>query len=92
MNTLYLVCYDIACQRRWYRVEKCLRGYGQRWHYSVFLCRLSSSQHRALVAELSGFIDLEEDSVRIYPLCRKDWAQRLTHGRPPPEMDFNNIL
>jgi CRISPR-associated protein Cas2 len=39
---LYIVSYDISNDRRWRRVFKLMRGYGQWLQLSVFQCRLTA--------------------------------------------------
>ncbi|MFW6359187.1 MAG: CRISPR-associated endonuclease Cas2, partial [Chroococcales cyanobacterium] len=42
---LYLVTYDIPCDKRRKKVADLLEGYGQRVQYSVFECVLKRSQY-----------------------------------------------
>ena len=67
---LVLVSYDIADDRRRLKVSRVLEGYGERVQYSVFECDLRVKQYERLKEEMKELADDEEDSVRIYRLCR----------------------
>jgi len=66
---LYVVVYDIASNRRRYRVDKLMRRYGLRGQYSLFECDMTTAQVRRLVEKLLDLIDPAEDSLKIYPVC-----------------------
>lgn len=51
----YLITYDVRDDRRWRRLYRVLRGYGEWRQLSVFLCRLS---HRRLVDLESAVRDI----------------------------------
>lgn len=69
---IYLVCYDIADDRRRRRVARLLEGFGQRLHESAFLLRLRQAQLSRLKRRLPPLLDEHADHVLIYPLCRRD--------------------
>lgn len=81
---LYLISYDIVCDKRRHRVAKCLEGMGQRVQFSVFECELSPAQFRGLRVELEGLVDLNADSIRFYPICATcaDMLERLGVEEP----------
>jgi CRISPR-associated protein Cas2 len=62
---LYLVTYDISDPKRWRRVFKLMKGYGDWLQLSVFQCRLSRKRHAELIALLDGIIHHSEDHVLI---------------------------
>jgi CRISPR-associated protein Cas2 len=62
---LYLVTYDISNPKRWRRVFKLMKGYGDWLQLSVFQCRLSRKRHAELIALLDGIIHHSEDHVLI---------------------------
>jgi len=73
MNTGYwLICFDVACSRRRYRVARLLESHGQRVQKSVFDCFLSTSQLSKLRRELENEMNTKEDKVYFFPLCDKD--------------------
>lgn len=51
---LYIVAYDISSPKRWRRVFKVMKGYGEWVQLSVFQCRLTARQQAELVALLEG--------------------------------------
>jgi CRISPR-associated protein Cas2 len=64
-DPLYLVAYDVADPRRWRRVYRLLRGYGEWVQLSIFLCRLDTARRRLLEAELAGILDRGADRLLI---------------------------
>src|SRR5690554_104293 len=62
---LYLVAYDISDQKRWRRVFRLMRGYGEWVQLSVFQCRMSRQRHAELIALLDGIIHHEQDHIVI---------------------------
>lgn len=60
---LYIITYDIADPKRWRRVFKLMKGYGEWLQLSVFQCRLSRRRHAELIATLDGLILNEHDHV-----------------------------
>lgn len=65
---LYVVAYDIPCQKRRTKVSNVLRAYGRRVQYSVFECVLSPLEFRELKGRLKRVVKLPDDSVRMYPM------------------------
>lgn len=71
MNTrLWMICYDIADDRRRRRIDAILRGHGERVQESVFECYLNDTDRHRLRQSLVAEIDAAEDNLRWYPLCR----------------------
>lgn len=62
---LYLVAYDISDQKRWRRVFKIMKGYGEWLQLSVFQCRLGRVRHAELIALLDELIHHDDDHVVI---------------------------
>ncbi len=77
---MLLVCYDISNNRRRYRVDKVLSGYGVRVQKSVFECHLQPAERRLLEQELLRLIMEDEDSIRLYSMCIKDEKRILIYG------------
>jgi CRISPR-associated protein Cas2 len=69
---LYIVAYDISDQRRWRRVFKLMKGYGEWVQLSVFQCRLTRQQHAELVSLLDGIIHHGEDHVLLLDFADAD--------------------
>jgi CRISPR-associated protein Cas2 len=65
---LYVVTYDIPSNKRRKKVADLLEGYGRRVQYSVFECLLSPKKYAELQRRLHPRVNLEEDSLRFYPL------------------------
>ena len=58
MRTTYLVCYDIADDKRLRRVFKTCRNFGNHLQYSIFECDLSGSEKVRLETALKDIIDI----------------------------------
>ncbi len=67
-HTLYLVCYDVSCPRRLYRVHHYLLGFKVGGQKSFFECWFTPAELRAARRELAELIDPAEDRVHIFQL------------------------
>lgn len=79
----YLICYDVADDRRRYRVGRLLEGVGLRTQRSVFECEIGEVPLRELTRKLTRLIDPEFDRITIYRLCGKDDSGVQAFGRSP---------
>lgn len=62
---LYIVTYDICDTKRWRKVFRLMKGYGEWLQLSVFQCRLSRKQHAEMLAMLDSMIHHDHDHVLI---------------------------
>jgi CRISPR-associated protein Cas2 len=69
---IYLYAYDIPDNRRRTKIAKKLEQYGIRIQKSVFQCDISAGLSENLKSSLQKFINTEEDSLLIIPLCQND--------------------
>ncbi len=69
---LYIVTYDISDERRWRRVFKMMKGYGQWLQLSVFQCRLTAKRRTEMARRLEETIHASEDHVLILDLGPAD--------------------
>ncbi len=65
---VYLVTYDISDQRRWRRIYRIMRGFGDHLQLSVFRCVLSESQRARFLDAVERTIKPTEDQVIVVPL------------------------
>ncbi|BBE31742.1 CRISPR-associated endoribonuclease Cas2 3 [Tepiditoga spiralis] len=65
----YVVSYDITDNKKRNKIIKYLESYGVRVQYSVFEAELNETQLNSLKRNLKKSINLNEDTIRIYPLC-----------------------
>lgn len=72
---LHVISYDIADQKRWRRVFRLMKGYGEWLQLSVFQCRLSARRQAELIALLQGVIKEGEDHVVIVDVGPADSVQ-----------------
>lgn len=68
MRTTYLVCYDIADDKRLRRVFKTCRDYGEHLQFSIFECDLDPADKARLEAALRDLIKHDEDQVLFVSL------------------------
>jgi len=68
-RTHYLICYDIADDKRLRKVAKIMEDYGERVLYSVFECFLTPVQLESLRRVVEPILDPLEDSIRYYVIC-----------------------
>ena len=80
---LYVVTYDIPCDKRRKKIADLLEGYGQRVQLSVFECLLNKRKYEELKQRLHKWVKLEEDSVRFYPLSGHTLSQVEIWGGVP---------
>jgi CRISPR-associated protein Cas2 len=66
-----LVSYDVPDDRRRTCLAHALKDFGERVQYSVFECRLDERALQTLRERVTRLIDPEEDSLRIYRLCKE---------------------
>ncbi len=85
MKRPYLVCYDIADDRRLQRVLRFMKGKGLHLQYSVFYCILPYNELIDLKRSLSNLINHREDDVRIYPLPVNNLVCVIGNGVGVPE-------
>lgn len=62
---LYIVTYDISDQKRWRRVFRIMKGYGQWLQLSVFQCRLTARRRADMAARLDREIKRDDDHIII---------------------------
>lgn len=68
MRKSYLVCYDIADDRRLRKVFKTMRAWGDHLQFSVFECQFSPMELARCRAQLSEIIHHTEDQVLFVDL------------------------
>ncbi|MGH9488826.1 MAG: CRISPR-associated endonuclease Cas2 [Terriglobales bacterium] len=68
MRTTYLVCYDVADEKRLRAVFKTMRGFGDHLQYSIFECQFTPSDLIRCREALRGLINHAEDQVLFVSL------------------------
>jgi len=76
----YLVCYDIADERRLQKVARTMLGFGERVQRSVFECELDEKQHAEMLQAVQRIMAPDEDSLRSYVLCNRCRQARQAFG------------
>jgi len=65
-----VVAYDVVSDARRVRLHQKLKGFGTPVQYSVFECLLDQTALERVIAMVKREICDDEDTVRIYFLCR----------------------
>jgi CRISPR-associated protein Cas2 len=68
MRTTFLVCYDIANEKRLRRVFKICKNYGNHLQFSVFECDLNPTERIQLEKKLGEVMKLDEDQALFVSL------------------------
>lgn len=82
-RTLYLVCYDVSCPRRLYRVHRYLLGFKVGGQKSFFECWFTPAELREARRELGALINPDEDRVHIFQLDPRMKMEGLGIAVPP---------
>jgi CRISPR-associated protein Cas2 len=88
----YIVSYDISHPKRLRKVALACEDFGVRKQFSVFLCRLSTTDFVRLRSRLYDLINLEQDQVLFIPLCGKCVQQIEALGRPTEAADARDVV
>jgi len=76
-----LVCYDICKPKRLRRVAKVCERYGIRLQYSCFQCDADNERLKKLIHEIRLEMDLKEDSLIVYSICKDCANMAITDGQ-----------
>ena len=68
MRNVYLVCYDVANDKRLRRTFKKMCGFGDPLQYSVFRCELSPTEKQRLRESLWAILNWDHDRVMLVDL------------------------
>lgn len=66
-----VISYDIVDDKKRNELAKLLENHGIRVQKSVFECQLDEKRYLKLKEQIEKKIDMKEDSVRYYYLCKK---------------------
>ncbi|MBQ5561362.1 MAG: CRISPR-associated endonuclease Cas2 [Lachnospiraceae bacterium] len=72
MRNYVLVSYDISEQKRLAKVYKIMRGFGDGFQNSVFLCQISDKEEAIMRWKLDKVIKKSEDQIVIIHLGKVD--------------------
>lgn len=81
----FIISYDIVNNRRRGKIAKVLEGNGERVQDSVFEVEMSEQELTFLLRRLCMLINVNEDSLRVYPLCRNCAGKVIRTGINPDD-------
>lgn len=86
----YLICYDIADDKRRERTAKVLLDYGRRVQESVFFATLDGELVEEMGSRLKRSVEPDEDSLLVIALCGSCQSRVEKVGRAdlPQDEDF----
>ena len=76
MRRCYLVCYDLSDAKRWRRIFRAMKGYGEHWQYSIFFCVLKEIDRVRMQSELETELNLKADQCIIIDLGADEQSAR----------------
>lgn len=85
---LYLAAYDIADPTRLRHALHAVKGYATGGQKSVFECFLSPSEQGALLSEVRGVLDIDEDAFLLLRLDPRAKVIALGIGVAPEDPPF----
>ena len=68
MRSVYLVCYDVADDKRLRKTYKKMCGFGEPMQYSIFRCELSPVERQLMKEALWAILNWEHDRVMLVDL------------------------
>ncbi|MDN5363455.1 MAG: CRISPR-associated protein Cas2 [Eubacteriales bacterium] len=80
MKVRVVIAYDIVSDRRRNKVFKILKNFGFNVQLSVFVAEVSPRTLKKLEREVVKHLNLEEDCVHFYFLCRECAAKTVRLG------------
>jgi CRISPR-associated protein Cas2 len=96
MRNYVLVSYDISEPKRWRKVFKIVKGFGEHIQYSVFICQLTDMQETELKIKLHEVIHHREDQVlfvKIGPVTKYQLNKHIsTVGREYLPRDLTKLI
>lgn len=76
----YILCYDIADDRRRARLVQVLKNYAERIQESVFSAEIDPNQAKELLDHAAPLLS-PEDRLHLFPLCAACEKQVQTRGQ-----------
>jgi len=68
MRNVYLLCYDVADDKRLRKTYKKMCGFGNPLQYSVFRCELSATEKQRMKEALWDILNWDKDRVMLIDL------------------------
>jgi CRISPR-associated protein Cas2 len=87
-----VICYDITCNKRLYKVANLLESYGQRQQYSLFELDVGKKQLEFLLNQINDIIDPESDSILCYRLCKVCGVAKELFGKNEKQFSVDTVI
>ena len=97
MRHCYIVCYDIADEKRLTQVRETVKDYGARLQFSVYQCEVADTDLARLKETLRGIINRDEDRILFLNLGPLEKSGQLSScvesmGREPSILDTKKLV
>ena len=92
---MYLICYDMASNKKRRKAAEILLDYGRRVQYSVFECEISRKQFEVLYAKLADISEgMDDGNIRIYQISKEEMQKIAILGNPSciREDDLDDVV
>lgn len=89
MEHLFIVSYDVTDPKRWRKVYRTMRGYGEWVQLSVFQCRMSKIRLLQMEAALGEILNRQEDHVLMLDLGPADSVKPRVNSIGKPFVPIN---
>jgi len=87
-----IIAYDVSDARRRRKVIDLLEGHGERIQESVFDVSGSQSQLKRLMRDIGNLVDIDEDVVHLFPVCRDCFQQSRRIPDLPSSQDSSQVI
>ena len=77
----WIICYDIADNRRRACISKYLEGWGRRIQKSIFECELNPAELRKVMERIDKDLDPDEDRCVAFRQCEGCTEAKLSIGK-----------
>ena len=77
----FVVCYDVADDKKRTALSRILEGWGTRVQFSAFEIKVTVGKMDELSKSIEELLDPDEDRCHIYRLCADCAQQRKTIGK-----------
>ncbi|MEW6559352.1 MAG: CRISPR-associated endonuclease Cas2 [Pseudomonadota bacterium] len=93
VEQLHIIAFDLASNRRRYRLTRLLEGYGLRVQESVFEAWLTDQQQDMLLRKADAILHPEQDRLVCYALTTEESRKRRALGcaQPTTNPDYHLV-
>lgn len=91
-NLRYVICYDIANDKRRDKIATLLLDYGVRVQYSVFEVVADKTLFDSLIKKIKRMMHSKKDRILAYPLCANCDYKTIRMGTQTSDIHGNEVV